>query len=137
MLNRKQLIKIGILGGAAFGWIAWLGFFSGSVAETYEIHPEITLGPYQTETMRMIDAYERLSDQYRDMVQGNLSRMAADTHQLVEKLESMDHKLDALSRQMTRLERHLGLPATANPGPAKPISAKPAGNLPPRRTEAQ
>ncbi|MBN1126449.1 MAG: hypothetical protein JXA82_15700 [Sedimentisphaerales bacterium] len=137
MLHRKQLVKMGILSGAVFGWIAWLGFFSGSAAETYEIRPEITLGPYQTETMRMMDSYKRLSDQYLSLVQSNLSSMAIDTRQLVEKLDSMDCKLDTLTRQITRIEKHLGLPAVNSSNPIKPTSAEPARDLPRRRSEAQ
>ena len=81
----------------------------GAEEKTYEIHPEIALGPYQTDTMRLMDAYERLMDRYMNMVEVNLQEMSRGNQGALKKLESIEAKLDALSWRMGRIEEALGI----------------------------
>ena len=109
MKAKKNLFGIGLLvlvvviltGGA-------MSLF-GAEDKTYEIHPEVALGPYQTDTMRIMDAYERLMDRYMNLVEVNLQEMSRGNQGALKKLESIEAKLDALGMRMGRIEKALNI----------------------------
>jgi hypothetical protein len=99
----------------------------GAEDKTYEIHPEIAMGPYQTETMHVMGAYERLMERYMNLVEGNLRDMSQGNKAAVKKLESIEKKLDALGVRMGRIEKELGIepPKTT---PVRPTTRSRAPN---------
>ncbi|NLW83287.1 MAG: hypothetical protein GXY41_02615 [Phycisphaerae bacterium] len=64
----------------------------------------VAVEPQKSDTVRMIEAYERLSSQYLTLVQQNLAQMAAVDRELLAKLDSIETKLDALAVRLSRLE---------------------------------
>ncbi len=127
MKAKKNLLGIGlfvlcvvILAGGAMTLF-------GAEDKTYEIHPEIALGPYQTETMHVMSAYERLMDRYMNMVEVNLQEMSRGNQQTVKKLVSIGAKLDALSMRMGRIEKALGI-EPAKTTPVRPTTRSRAPN---------
>lgn len=75
-------------------------------ANNYYIEPEITTPEYQTDTGRVINAYERLMDRYMDLAQ---SRSATDCQTASQKLDSIDAKLTDISMRLSRIEKALGI----------------------------
>jgi len=81
----------------------------------YHVEPEITTPEYQTDTGRVINAYERLMDRYMDMAE---ARTGADCQTATQKLESLDAKLTDLSARLSRIEKALGIdPNSQKPEP--------------------
>jgi hypothetical protein len=83
--------------------------------DKYQVEAEITTPEYQTDTSRVIDAYERLMDKYMDLAEW---RIAADCQVASQKLDSIDAKLADLSVRLSRIEKALGIdPNSPNPQP--------------------
>jgi TolA-binding protein len=61
---------------------------------------EVVVPPIKSDMERMVEAYERLSDQYLTLVQNQLQRMDADQRMILQKLESIEKKLDELSKKV-------------------------------------
>jgi len=85
----------------------------------YEIHPQITLPEYRTDSTRAMDAYERLMDRYMGLTERNLIRIETNLGTVVRKLDSIDRKLTELSARMIKIEKALG---TGEPKP--PVKKK-------------
>jgi hypothetical protein len=111
----KALIMIGC------ALAIWLGSGTDAAKRTYELHPEIGMATPQTNTVMVLDAYERLMDNYMSLVQSNLNAMSGDMTQATKQLGSIDRKLDNLAVRMAQIERALNLP----PGP---VPGNPSGN---------
>jgi hypothetical protein len=81
----------------------------------YWVEPQISTPEYQTDTGRVISAYERLMDKYMDLAE---ARLAADCLTASQKLESIDAKLADLSARLSRIEKALGIdPNSPKPQP--------------------
>lgn len=92
----RSLLLVLVLFGT-FGWLAL-----AAVSEKNREY-EISVPPYKSDTVRMIEAYERLSDQYLTLVQQHLLKMDTDNQAVLKKLESLEKKMDDLSRKVDRL----------------------------------
>lgn len=57
----------------------------------------------------MIDAYQQLMDDYIRLTEKNLTGLGADVKNVQGKLDAMDAKMNALSAQLARIEKHLGI----------------------------
>jgi predicted Ser/Thr protein kinase len=77
-----------------------------SFDNNYLVDTEITTPEYQTDTSRVINAYERLMDKYMDLAKASI---AADRLSASQKLESIDVKLSDLSARLSRIEKALGI----------------------------
>jgi hypothetical protein len=77
-----------------------------SAGNNYQVEPEITTPEYQTDTGRVINAYERLMDKYMDLAEEHI---AADCQSSSQKLESIDAKLTDLSARLSSIEKALGI----------------------------
>ncbi len=86
------LILLGILGLLSFA----------AVSEKSREY-DITVPEYKSDTVRMIEAYERLSDQYLTLVQRHLLGMDSTDQAILRKLESLEKKLDEVSQKIDRL----------------------------------
>ena len=64
---------------------------------------EISVEPYKTDTVRLIEAYERLSDQYLSLVQHHLKNMETTDKQILTELKTLESKLDALTAKVDKL----------------------------------
>lgn len=107
MKAKKNLLRIGLLVLCVVILAGGAMTLFGAEEKTYEIHPEIALGPYQSDTMRIMNAYERLMERYMNLVEVNLQDMSQGNQVTVKKLESIEKKLDALGMRMGRIEKAL------------------------------
>lgn len=101
---------------AACALAVWLGSWTDAANRTYELHPDIGMASPQGNTVMVLDAYERLMDNYMSLVQSNLNGMTGDMSQTIKQLSAIDRKIDNLATRMARLERALNL----QPGPTPP-----------------
>jgi len=104
----------------------WLSTSIQADQKTYELHPQITIPEYKTDTVRIIEAYERLMERYIGLTEGNLNRISADISDVVKKLDSIDAKLTTLSRRITKIEKALGIEQPKRPAAlkSKPVNSK-------------
>lgn len=99
--------------------IVWFSKSIEGSPKTYEVHPQINLPEYGTNSLSVIDAYERLMDRYMGLTERNLVRVERDLGSVIRKLDSIDRKLTDLSVRMSRIEKAVG---TLKPQP--PVEKK-------------
>ena len=86
--------------------------FSGSLQgsqNTYELRPNLSIPEYKSDTVRVVDAYERLMDRYMDLTGSHLSTVGMDLRHVVTRLDSIDHRLMELDKRLARIEQALGV----------------------------
>ena len=89
--------------------------FSGSIRgaqNTYEVHPNLSIPEYKTDTVRAIEAYERLMDRYMDLTGSHIATVGMDLRNIVTKLDSIDGRLTELSARLSKIERALNIENT-------------------------
>ena len=94
------LIFCGIILVLCAAWIVAETFSSDRKDKDYTY----IVGPQKSDMQRMIEAYEKLSSQYLTVVQQNLKLMADRDQQILNKLDAMEKKIDALSTQVNQLK---------------------------------
>ncbi len=101
MKSRKHRLIIAGLSALLVVFI----FITSTIAErTTTREYEVTVPAVKSDTQRMIDAYERLSDQYLSLVQNQLNGMTANNRDILVRLDRIEKKLDDLSSRMARLK---------------------------------
>lgn len=118
MISNKNLLAVSVAIICCV-IVLWLSTSIQGGQKTYELQPQLTIPEYQTDTGRIIDAYERLMERYMDLTERNLAQMNTDVKDAVEKLDSVDRKLTELSARIARIEKALGIEP-----PKKPIGKK-------------
>lgn len=88
--------------------VVWFSKSIQGSPKTYEVHPQINIPEYGTDTLSAIDAYERLMDRYMGLTERNLVRIERDLGSVVRKLDSIDRKLTEISARMSRIEKAVG-----------------------------
>jgi predicted negative regulator of RcsB-dependent stress response len=104
------------LGIVFFGWMASANAEKVSTSREYEV----VVGEAQSDTQRIIAAYERLSDQFLSLVQSQLVQMATNNRDVEARLERMEKKLDELSVKIDAMQK------PAAPAPVEVKTEKPA-----------
>ncbi len=91
----------------------------------YELHPQIILPEYGTDTGYSVDTYQRLMDSYMSIMGDNLASLRGDMRNVFRKLDSIDSKLDELSQRMRKIENALGIepPALQETGTTQKATA--------------
>jgi TolA-binding protein len=103
-------------------------FIASTIAERVTTREyEVTVPAVKSDTQRMIEAYERLSDQYLSLVQNQLNGMTANNRDILVRLDRIEKKLDDLSAKVASLK-----PADST-SPDTP--AKPAASTEPQKTD--
>ena len=107
MKTKKYLFIIGVVVCLATAQFALsLQDSHHSFDKNYLVETEIATPQYQTDTSRVINAYERLMDKYVDLAKASID---ADCLSASQKLESIDVKLSELSARLSRIEKALGI----------------------------
>jgi peptidoglycan hydrolase CwlO-like protein len=88
--------------------------------EVYGIEPQIS------DMARMVEAYERLSDQYLSLVQHQLNNMDRADRQILAELQKLEKKIDDLSAKVDKLTP---APPAPTPAPVPQPAAPPAPPL--------
>jgi hypothetical protein len=126
MKQKKNLliVTVAVFAGVVVVWS--FTSIQGS-QRTYEVHPQVTMPEYRTDSVRVLDAYERLMDRYMDLVERNLKDIEADFEKTAAQIDSIDTKLTALCERTARIEKALGIeqPTEAKP---KPLVGRDAGH---------
>jgi len=89
--------------------------FSASIQgspKRYEIQPNLSIPEYKTDTVRVIEAYERLMDRYMDLTGSHLSTVGIDLRNVVTQLDSIDGRLMEIDSRLARIEQTLGIDKT-------------------------
>jgi hypothetical protein len=88
--------------------------------KTYEVvETQVATPEYRTDAARAIDAYERLMERYMDLAEGQLLRGGADCQSVMDKLVSLDSRLNELSARLARIEKALGIDPNSEKAGAK------------------
>lgn len=101
------------LGMVLFGWLSL-----GSAGQTSTREYEVVVPEAKSDTQRIVEAYERLSDQYLSLVQNQLTLMAANNRDILTRLERMEKKLDDLSAKIDAIQKPAA--PTTESKPAQP-----------------
>ena len=108
MLKSKNLLAVGVV-VICFTTIIWFSATTHGKPETYEVQPWISVPPYKTDTVRAIEAYERLMERYINTTERNSIRTNRDLKEMIRKLDTINDKLTKLSFRISRIEKTLGI----------------------------
>ena len=100
--------------------VIWFSTTTQGGPKTYEIQPRISVPEYKTDTVRAIDAYERLMERYMQMTERNSTRIDRDLKEVIKKLDSINDKLTKLSLRIARIEKTFGFEESKPPENMKP-----------------
>ena len=81
----------------------------------YDIPTTVTIDEHKSDTVRIVDAYERLMDRYMHMVERNMDVMAGDVKGVGSKMDSIENRLDDISIRLGRIEKALNIAEPATP----------------------
>jgi hypothetical protein len=123
-MNSQRRILIGIVLVAGFGLVGFCWLSTGNAAEISTNEYEISVPAMKTDTQRLIEAYERLSDQYLSLVQSQLVGMAAADRDIMTRLDRIERKLDDLSTKVDTLLKPAPAPAPLPAAPSQAPAAK-------------
>jgi len=123
MRTKKQLLAViaSVIGCLV---VAWLTTSIQGGQKTYELEPQLSIPEYRTDTVRIMDAYERLMERYMALTESNSAMTGMDLKAALAKLDSIDGRLTELSARMTRIEKALGIEKPAAPA-AKSLQNQP------------
>ena len=86
-----------------FALLACLAINS-SATSTYEVKPDVYVEAYKSDTVRIVESYERAVEGYQKLVEKNLDQNSQNFQLILCKLESLEHKIDDLSESLKKLE---------------------------------
>lgn len=110
--------------------VIWFSTTTRGDPKTYEIRPRISVPEYKTDTIRAIDAYERLMERYMNMTERSSTRLDKDLKEIIKKLDSIDDKLKTLSLRIARIEKTFGIEEFKQPENNKPRPKVPENDIP-------
>jgi hypothetical protein len=99
--------------------VIWFSTTTQGGPKTYEIRPRISVPEYKTDTVRAIDAYERLMERYMNMTERSSIRIDTDLKEVIKKLDSINDKLTKLSFRIARIEKTFGIEESKPPDSKK------------------
>ena len=108
MRQQKNLM---IITAAVFAGVVLVWSFTSTQGsqKTYEVKPQITMPGYRTDSIRALDAYERLMERYMDLVEKNLKDIDTDIKKTSLQIDSINMKLTELCERTARIEKALGI----------------------------
>lgn len=86
---------------------------------TYDIPTTIAIDEHKSDTVRVVDAYERLMERYMYMVEQNMGFVASDVKEVQAKMDSIDNKLDQINNRLGRIEKALNIEQPRKKQPQK------------------
>jgi len=108
MITNKNLLAVGAVVVCCIT-VVWFSTSIQGGPKTYELRPQISIPEYRTDTVRAIDAYERLMERYMDLTERNSTIIGTDIKDIMEKLDSINDKLTELSARIARIEKTFGI----------------------------
>ena len=89
---------------------------------TYEVHPNLSIPEYKTDTVRVIEAYERLMDRYMELTGSHLTTVGMDLRNIVTRLDSIDARLTELDSRLVKIEQALVADEVNKPAEKYPVT---------------
>ena len=129
MIKNKNLLATGAIVICCLT-IIWFSATTQGKPETYEVQPWISVPPYKTDTVRAIEAYERLMERYINTTERNSANIDRELKEVIKKLDSINNKLTKLSLRISRIEKTLGIEGTKLPQRNKPQPKDPENKAP-------
>ena len=129
MITNKNLLAIGAVVVCCIT-VIWFSTTTQGGPKTYEIQPRISVPQYKTDTVRAIDAYERLMERYMNMTERSSIRINRDLKEVIKKLDYIDNKLTTLSLRIARIEKTFGIEEFKPPENNKPRTKVPENEVP-------
>lgn len=110
MKNKQNMIKItGLLIIAAIA-LAWLSASTNADNKRfYELRQNISVPPKQSDTITMVNSYERLMHRYIALSENNMAEMDKNSDVVISKLDSIERKIDDLGTRLERIEKALNI----------------------------
>ena len=108
MTTNKSLLAVGAVVVCCIT-VVWFTTSIQGGPKIYELRPQIAVPEYRTDTVRAIDAYERLMERYMDLTEWNSKVIGTDLKEVMKKLDSIDEKLTELSARIARIEKTFGI----------------------------
>jgi len=122
MTNRNIKITMAVLGCVALLW----SLAGAQNTKTYEIRPHIPESVFQTESARVMDAYERMVDRTLELNARQLDAMDVNIKEVSKQLYRVEAKLDQLLNRSLLVEYALGIsqgPVMKSPKATQPEDA--------------
>jgi hypothetical protein len=135
MIKNKNLLAVGAIIICCLTIIIWFSAPTHGNPETYEVQPWISVPQYKTDTVRAIEAYERLMERYINTTERSAASIDRELEVVIKKLDSINDKLTKLSLRISRIEKTLGIEETKllkknKPQPKNPENKTPKDFLP-------
>lgn len=108
MITKKNLFAVGAAIVCCIT-VIWFSTTTQGEPKTYEIQPRISVPQYKTDTVRAIEAYERLMERYMNMTEINSMRIDSDLKEVIKKLDFINNKLNELSMRISKIEKTFGI----------------------------
>ncbi len=107
MMNAKFKKVIVILGCAVLIWA--LTGAQGARGKTYEIHPQIPESLFKSDSVKALEAYERMVDRVLAINSRQLDTMELNINSASTQLNRVEMKLDMLLNRTQLIENALGI----------------------------
>ena len=89
-----------------------------------EVRPTITVDSHKSDTVRVMESYERLMDRYMRLTESRISELAGKLDKISEKLNTMDKKLESIDRRLGRIEHSMNIKPIPPENPVVEIERK-------------
>jgi len=129
MIANKNLLAVAVVFVCCI-IVIWFSTTTQGVPKTYEIQPRISVPEYKTDTVRAIDAYERLMERYMNMTDRTSTMIDRDLKEVIKKLDSINNKLTTLSLRIERIEKTFGIEKSISPENKKTRPKVPENKVP-------
>ena len=129
MIKKKNLLAVGIVIICCLAIVRYSATTHGN-PETYEVQPWISVPQYKTDTVRAIEAYERLMDRYINTTERNSASIDRELEVVIKKLDSINNKLTKLSVRIAKIEKTLGIEESKLSKKNKPQEKYPENKAP-------
>lgn len=129
MITNKNILAVALVFVCCIT-VIWFSTTSQGGPKTYEIQPRISVPEYKTDTVRAIDAYERLMERYMNMTDRNSTMIDRDLKEVIKKLDSINDKLTRLSFRIERIEKTFGIEESKPQENKKPRPKVPENKAP-------
>lgn len=124
MKSMKSIVFCVIISGLIC--LVWTSSIHADKKRVYEVRPSITLPEYKSDTVRTIDAYERMMDRYMNLTERNFNSIGSGVQEMNRKLDLIDARLTKMSSRLMKIEKALGKKKPMAPKANKKKSQKPS-----------
>ncbi len=109
--NMIKLIALMVIATIALVWFSASTDASNNAhRKTYEIRQNISVPAKQSDTITVVNSYEKLMHLYISLSENNMVEMEKNSDVVISKLDSIEKKIDDLGARLERIEQALSTP---------------------------